>query len=72
MCRPIVISSAIALALLSAFATRASAQNPFTIDEYPVTDANNSGVAPGALKTIDASSSAKGSGRLTAAAQRSA
>jgi hypothetical protein len=58
MCRPIVISSAIALALLGAFATRASAQNPFSIDGT-VTDANNSGVAPGALKTIDASGSAK-------------
>src|SRR5688572_10191300 len=51
------------LALLVGFAARASAQNPFSIDGI-ITDSNNSGRAPGALKTVDPNGSSKELGPL--------
>jgi hypothetical protein len=58
MLRRIITTSFIALALIGALATRASAQDPFSIDGI-ITDANNSGVAPGALKTVDPNGNVK-------------
>ena len=63
MFRSLVIPSVIALALVGSVAGRASAQNPFAIEGI-VTDANNSGVAPGALKTLDPNGSSKELGPL--------
>ena len=58
MFRPIVTRSVIAIALIAGLATRASAQNPFSIDGI-ITDTNNSGVPPGALKTADPNDGSK-------------
>jgi hypothetical protein len=58
MFRPIVTRSVIAIALIAGLATRASAQNPFSIDGI-ITDTNNSGVPPGALKTVDPNDGSK-------------
>ena len=63
LCRSILVHSVIAIALVGAVAGRASAQNPFAIDGT-ITDANNSGVAPGALKTTDPNGSTKELGPL--------
>ena len=63
MCRSILVSSALAVALVAVAAGPASAQNPFAVEGI-ITDANNSGVAPGALKTVDPSGSTKELGPL--------
>src|SRR6187549_2247644 len=59
----IIVRSVVAVALVGVVAGRASAQNPFAVDGI-ITDANNSGVAPGALKTVDPNGSAKELGPL--------
>src|SRR5688500_12603680 len=63
MCSSILVRSVIAMALVGVVAGRASAQNPFAVDGT-ITDANNSGVAPGALKTTDPNGSTKELGPL--------
>jgi hypothetical protein len=58
MCRASVMYPLIVLGLIGGAAAPASAQNPFAVDGI-VTDASNSGVAPGALKTTDPDGNAK-------------
>jgi hypothetical protein len=63
-----IVAAVVTLAL---GATGASAQstNPFAIDGI-ITDANNSGVAPGATKTIDANASTKELGPINSSATK--
>jgi hypothetical protein len=51
-CTTLVAAAASALALVGLVPATAAAQNPFHIDGI-ITDTNNSGVAPGALKMPD-------------------
>jgi hypothetical protein len=58
-----------ALVALGATGAMAQSANPFTIDGI-ITDANNSGLAPGATKTIDANNAAKELGPINSSATK--
>src|SRR5436190_16001286 len=60
---------AIAFAALGAGSARAQSANPFAIDGI-ITDANNSGVASGATKTVDTNNSTKELGPINSSATK--